>query len=216
MTKPIYQEVKETITPYRFIHQELKPVEELITTVVARENGKLNIPPGEYPPSKSNGYQAKTGGYKPKVEPPIVHQKKIVQEEEPQPAPSSLESSQVATVSQRTGQLVYEPALDPEADLQEDQQAMLAQIHQDYLSSNRQSFLSGVYGISASSTIPHGSERILPQNLQRFTLHHDLVNQYLPLVYEVVNTRDEEGDTESGNAIDEAESQTHSPFIIQK
>jgi len=36
VTKPIIQEVKEVITPFRRIHQEVQPVQESINTVVAR------------------------------------------------------------------------------------------------------------------------------------------------------------------------------------
>lgn len=38
VTKPIIQEVREVITPYRKITQEIKPVQEEILTIVARGN----------------------------------------------------------------------------------------------------------------------------------------------------------------------------------
>jgi len=38
--KPIYQEVREVISPYRKITQEIKPVQEEIQTIVARGTGK--------------------------------------------------------------------------------------------------------------------------------------------------------------------------------
>ena len=37
MKKPIYQEVREVISPYRKITQEIKPVQEEIMTIVARD-----------------------------------------------------------------------------------------------------------------------------------------------------------------------------------
>jgi len=38
--KPIYQEVREVISPYRKITQEIKPVQEEIQTIVARGQAK--------------------------------------------------------------------------------------------------------------------------------------------------------------------------------
>ena len=40
VTKPIYQEVREVISPYRKITQEIKPVYEEIKTIVARGQEK--------------------------------------------------------------------------------------------------------------------------------------------------------------------------------
>jgi len=41
VTKPIFQEVREVITPYRKITQEVQPVQEEIRTIVGpRESGK--------------------------------------------------------------------------------------------------------------------------------------------------------------------------------
>lgn len=40
--KPIYQEVYEVITPYRKITQEIKPVEEEIKTLIAKQSMMMN------------------------------------------------------------------------------------------------------------------------------------------------------------------------------
>ena len=55
--KPIYQEVKEVISPYRKITQEIKPVQEEIETIVSRN--KIG---GGYGGSSSGGYGGGSSG----------------------------------------------------------------------------------------------------------------------------------------------------------
>ena len=43
VTKPIYQEIREVITPYRKIIQEVRPVQEAIQTIVARGVGPRSL-----------------------------------------------------------------------------------------------------------------------------------------------------------------------------
>lgn len=55
VTKPVINEIYEVITPIRRIKQEIKPVEEVIETVVAREQDKEEVQfpvKGDQPPQR--------------------------------------------------------------------------------------------------------------------------------------------------------------------
>ncbi len=112
-------------------------------------------------------------------------------------------------------------ATEPEPnDYQQYQQQLIDQIGQEYMTASSSALLSSVYGVSAStspSSSGSGSASFRHQQQQQSnsapgsiqlneytTIDADLVRQYMPLVYEVINSmesdrmREEAGDSGSG------------------
>ena len=112
-------------------------------------------------------------------------------------------------------------ATEPEPnDYQQHQQQLIDQIGQEYMTASSSALLSSVYGVSAStspSSSGSGSAFFRHQQQQQSspapgsiqlneytTIDADLVRQYMPLVYEVINSmesdrmREEAGDRGSG------------------
>lgn len=92
-------------------------------------------------------------------------------------------------------QQTQESQVDSKSSTTPQQQQMMEQIGVDYMAASTNSLLSSVYGVPASFS---SRPRILPQNLNQFApIEAAVVNQYLPLVYEVLNTMEEERTSQS-------------------
>lgn len=64
VTKPIIQEVREIITPYRRVVQEIRPVEEEVKTIVSRGKGRRQPGGGDLGGTKAGaGAGGSRGGY---------------------------------------------------------------------------------------------------------------------------------------------------------
>jgi len=61
--KPIYQEVREIVAPYRKITQEVKPVQENIETIIAKAQKSYGGNSGYGGMQSAGGYGGSKGGY---------------------------------------------------------------------------------------------------------------------------------------------------------
>lgn len=130
VTKPVIQEIYELITPYRKIRQELQPVQEIIDTIIAKQN---KITTNQYESERPSIELGKVG-VPDQVYDDTMEQSQVVDpRQEKQLSPRHADRSQSPRESKRDKL----------------SRQIQREVEQDYMAASANSLFSSLYGIPA-------------------------------------------------------------------